>query len=127
MSNINLVQSIPLDSGNKSVTRNTVKDLVTRIVDRFQPEKVILFGSYANGRQTDNSDVDLLIIMATDKSELQQSVAIRQFIHPDFALDIIVRKPETIRQRLSWGDKFLKEIVLNGKVLYESSQYQMDQ
>ena len=121
MSNINLTQTTPINYGNNHITKYAVNDLVTRIVTRFQPEKVILFGSIAKGSSTINSDVDLLIVMDTELSELQQAVEIRQFIRPEFALDIIVRRPDTVNQRLSWGDKFLKEIINTGIVLHEST------
>lgn len=105
---------------NRKITQLIITSLVKQIVEEFHPQKVVLFGSYAKGTAGKFSDLDLLIIMETDKSELQQAVVIRQFIKPEFAMDIIVRKPEILLKRISWGDMFLKDIITNGKVLYES-------
>ena len=94
--------------------------LARKIADRFQPLKIILFGSYAYGQPRPESDVDLLVIMETGMRESQQALQIRQYLNPLFGMDIIVYPPAKIEQRLAWGDPFLTEIILRGVVLYES-------
>src|SRR5207253_9034249 len=89
-----------------------------QIAERFQPDKIILFGSYAYGTPTRDSDVDLLVIMPT-RNQIAQAVRIDEAIEPGFALDLLVRTPKTLEERLRWGDWFLREIVTRGKVLYE--------
>jgi predicted nucleotidyltransferase len=87
---------------------------------RFQPERIILFGSYARGEPRPESDVDLLVVMESPIREAQQALQIRQELNPLFGLDILVYSQEKIEQRLSLGDSFLREILAEGVVLYES-------
>ena len=87
------------------------------IAERFRPERIILFGAYASGAPTPDSDVDLLVIMPT-RNQLEQAVRIDEAIEDrGFALDLIVRTPKTLQTRLRWGDSFLQDIVARGKVL----------
>jgi uncharacterized protein len=90
------------------------------IVGRFHPQKIILFGSYAYGQPTADSDVDLLVIMPFDPRKGRKSLEIRQSIRARFPLDLLVRRPEVVRQRLKRGDSFLEEVTRKGRVLYES-------
>lgn len=99
---------------------HNIRGLVCRIADEFQPEKVVLFGSYAYGNPGPESDVDLLVIMNTSLSSRQQRLKISQAISPrPFPLDIIVRTPEELEQRLELGDPFLSEVISQGRVIYE--------
>ena len=90
------------------------------IVHNFGPEKVILFGSYAYGMPTGDSDVDLLVIMPYVGNELQKMADVRKSIRSRFPLDVLVKTPEQIKQRLAAGDFFVREIIEKGVVLYES-------
>jgi predicted nucleotidyltransferase len=103
----------------RRVPMPAIQAVVQQVTDRFQPEKVILFGSYAYGNPTPESDVDLLVIMHTPLKQAEQSVRICQAIEYHFGLDLIVHTPETLERRLKLGDQFLAEIVRKGKVLYE--------
>jgi predicted nucleotidyltransferase len=78
------------------------------------------FGSYAYGKPKPESDVDLLVIMDTQLSEIEQAATICRRIPYRFGLDLIVYTPRRLAQRLEWGDSFLKEITQRGVVLYES-------
>ncbi len=100
------------------VPMSAIRRYVRRIVGRFHPDKVILFGSYAYGRPTQESDVDLMVIMPA-RNELDQAVQICEEFDQDFNLDLIVRTPKRVEQRLRWGDWFLRDVVYRGKVLYE--------
>jgi len=91
------------------------------IVKKYRPEKIILFGSYANGIPTPHSDVDLLIIMNSDRSTWDLSVEISTMLKHTFPMDIVVRTPQEIARRLEFGDFFIKDIMENGKVLNERS------
>lgn len=84
----------------------------------FLPERIILFGSYAYGKPTADSDVDLLVIMPA-RNQLDQAFKIRLALPAAFPLDLIVRTPTNIKGRLKDGDSFLTEILSRGKVLYE--------
>jgi predicted nucleotidyltransferase len=91
------------------------------IAKRFRPERIILFGSYAYGVPTPDSDVDLLVVMPT-RNQVEQAVRIDEAIEDrGFPLDLIVRTPKTVRARLHWGDSFLQDIMARGKVLYEKA------
>jgi predicted nucleotidyltransferase len=103
----------------RRIPASAIHHVVAQIAERFSPRRIILFGSYARGKPRPESDVDLLVIMNTPR-EGEQSLRIRRAIQCDFGLDLIVCRPETLEQRLKLGDFFLREIVEQGKVLYES-------
>jgi predicted nucleotidyltransferase len=96
-----------------------IKRYVRQIMERFHPDKVVLFGSYAWGKPTPDSDVDLLVVMPT-RNQVEQAVSIDEAIEErGFPLDLLVRTPKALADRLGWGDTFMQEIVARGKVLYE--------
>lgn len=87
----------------------------------YQPEKIILFGSYAWGQPTIDSDVDLLIIKDTKQDHYQRIPEARRCLYDlDQSFDILVMTPQEIENRLQIGDLFIKEIINKGKVLYET-------
>jgi predicted nucleotidyltransferase len=93
---------------------------VQRIVEELHPEKIVLFGSYANGNPTPDSDVDLLVIMETDLSSSQRYVAVSRLLNPrPFPVDILVKRPDELKSALEKGDFFLCEIIAHGIVLYD--------
>jgi predicted nucleotidyltransferase len=100
------------------VSMEAILDVCRRIGNEFHADRVILFGSHAHGRAAPDSDVDLLVIMPTDKDPVDESVAIRMAIRPPFPVDLLVRTPEKIRQRLIIGDPFIREILDHGKPLF---------
>ncbi|MGQ9503210.1 MAG: nucleotidyltransferase domain-containing protein, partial [Anaerolineae bacterium] len=79
-----------------------------------------LFGSYASGTPTPDSDVDLLVIMETEASGKERSWAVSRLLIPrPFPVDILVRTPQEIERALAEGDFFIREIIAQGRVLYE--------
>src|SRR5437870_5029122 len=103
------------------IRRAQIRKFSDAVAREFRPEKIILFGSYAYGRPSENSDVDLLVIMRFDRKQGRKSLEIRRRIPASFPMDLIVRTPEFIAQRLAWGDCFTQEILAKGKVLYDSA------
>ena len=104
------------------VDRKNIQATCDDIVREFAPEKVILFGSYAYGTPTEDSDVDFLVVMAISESQTRHlAVEIRQRISRRFRMDLIVRSPEEIAYRVAHNDWFLREITQQGQVLYESA------
>ena len=99
-----------------------IQEFVDKVVEEFAPQRVILFGSHARGDATSDSDVDLLVIMPTKMQALDQAVEIRQRIDHHFALDLLVRTPAEVNERLALGDFFPKELVSEGKTLYKSAR-----
>ena len=106
------------------VTRQEIQATCNDIVREFAPLQVILFGSYAYGAPTEDSDVDLLVVMDIPKSEfLNKAIEIRQRISYRFGLDLLVRSPEEIAYRVSYNDWFLREITERGEVLHGTNAY----
>jgi predicted nucleotidyltransferase len=103
------------------VEMEQIEELARRIGREFQPDKVVLFGSYAHGAATDDSDVDLLVIIAHNGKGWRLAGRIRSRVRPGFPVDVLVRSPSQIRRRLDLGDCFAREVIENGKVLYEST------
>lgn len=102
------------------VAIDTIREFSQRIGREFGAERVVLFGSYARGTVTEDSDVDLLVICAFEGKSVDQSVKIRMKLRPAFPMDLLVRTPEKVRQRIEMGDDFMREILEEGKVLYEA-------
>jgi predicted nucleotidyltransferase len=101
------------------IPQEAIDYVVWQIAEKFQPLKIILFGSYFYGTPRPESDVDLLVIMETPLKEIEQEIRICQEIDNHFGLDLLVKTPTTLANRLALGDPFLKEIVKKGQVLYE--------
>jgi predicted nucleotidyltransferase len=104
----------------REVPMSVIRRFAREGVERFQPEMIILFGSYAYGTPHADSDVDILVVMPA-RNQLDQAVKISLDIDLPFPLDIIVRTPVNMRWRLEEGDSFLREVVSRGKVLYEKA------
>lgn len=103
------------------VTREEIQATCDDIVREFAPFQVILFGSHAYGTPTEDSDVDLLVVMDIPKSEFtRKAIEIRQRISYRFGLDLLVRSPEEIAYRVSYNDWFLREITEKGELLHGS-------
>ncbi|HCO92811.1 MAG TPA: hypothetical protein DIU00_02480 [Phycisphaerales bacterium] len=101
---------------------NRIKQFGRQIGEQFNAERVILFGSYAQGKVTADSDVDLLVIGPFKGRGVDKSVEIRMKLRPQFPVDILIRTPEKIHKRLKMGDLFVREILEEGKVLYETNE-----
>src|SRR5712692_5979806 len=101
------------------VPMREIRRFARQVAERFHPDKIILFGSYAYGTPHADSDVDILVIMPA-RNQLDQAVKIELACDPPFPLDIIVRTPKNIAWRLEMGDSFLRDILTKGRVLYES-------
>jgi predicted nucleotidyltransferase len=99
-----------------------VNEFVQQIAAEFAPQCVILFGSQARQDAGPDSDVDLLVIMETQKRPLEQAVEIRQRISRKFPLDLLVKTPADVQRRLGMGDQFLATIMAEGKVLYDAAR-----
>jgi uncharacterized protein len=101
------------------ISDKEIKNFTDSIVQFFNPEKIILFGSYAYGTPNENSDVDLLIIMPFEGKSSRKSLEIWSKIKPAFSCDLIVKTPEDTLKRYRLGDPLIGEAVDKGRVLYE--------
>ncbi len=96
----------------------TLSQAIKRIAAELKPEKIILFGSYAYGNPTPDSDVDLLIVAKGNKRENLISASLLLYPRP-FPVDLIIKTPGELETGMKKGDIFIKEVVSKGKVLYE--------
>ena len=102
------------------IPMRVIRKFARQVGERFQPDKIILFGSYAYGAPHADSDVDILVVMPA-RHQHTQAVQIRWAIPAPFPLGLIVRTPKNLQWRLEEGESFHTEIVTKGKVLYEKS------
>ena len=103
------------------IERAQIRKFSQAVAQEFHPEKIILFGSYAYGTPTEDSDVDLLVIMPRTRERGERmSVRIRHAVPRNFPLDLLVRTPAEVSKRLRWGDFFLREVMEKGELLYEA-------
>ena len=112
---------VPPLTQRKRIPQAAIEDVVRQIAEKFHPQKIILFGSYARGDFRPESDVDLLVVMETKLKPVRQEIEICHNIEYHFGLDILVYTPQVLAERLAMGDSFLREAVQEGKVLYEST------
>ncbi|MCH8295010.1 nucleotidyltransferase domain-containing protein [Candidatus Poribacteria bacterium] len=92
------------------------------IAQKYQPEEIVLFGSYAYGTPDAESDIDLLIVKKTEKPFFQRLFEVQRIVSEvcrGYALEPIVLSPGEIEERLQLGDQFIKEILTKGVVMYE--------
>lgn len=104
----------------KLVTRSQIRAVVDRIVEAADPDKIILFGSYAYGKPTIDSDVDFLVVMESEERPAKRAIRIeRNLLDVRFPMDLLVRTPAEIAERLRLEDYFMLEVMQRGRVLYE--------
>jgi predicted nucleotidyltransferase len=108
-----------------NIPLTAIRRFARQIAERFRPEKIILFGSYAYGKPHNESDVDLLVIMPA-RNVIDQSIRIDLALERPFSLDLIVRTPRQIERGVRDDDWFLREITEKGVVLYEARNSSMD-
>jgi predicted nucleotidyltransferase len=94
--------------------------MVKRIVEQFDPDKIILFGSHARGNATPDSDVDLLVVMPIRGSKRETRIAIGVSLS-DFGvpLDIVLSTPEELEERRRIPGTIERPAISEGRILYE--------
>lgn len=103
-----------------AVTMRQIEDFGRRIGEEFRPRQVLLFGSHARDAATEDSDVDVLVVMPFEGRPIDKSVEIRLKTNSMFPVDPLVRTPEVMHERIQRCDNFLRDILRDGKVLYEA-------
>jgi predicted nucleotidyltransferase len=101
------------------VDEQEIRFLSERIASKFKPQRIILFGSYASGSPTPDSDVDLLVILPFEGKNFYKSLEILNSTNPSFPIDLLARTPEDTERRYREGDPLIREALDRGKVLYE--------
>ncbi len=112
------------DASDRRKRNAHIKKLCEQIASEFNPEKIILFGSQAYGKPTAESDIDLLVVMPYKGSPFRQAGEILKRVIPRVGvlpIDLVVRTPKQVEDRLAIGDRFMGEILERGKVMYEAA------
>jgi predicted nucleotidyltransferase len=108
------------------VTMAQIEELCRRIAVDFNPLRILLFGSFAWGVPTSDSDVDLLVILQFEGKPLHKAVEILNRVAPRFPVDLVARRPEDTVRRYSEGDPLIREAIDKGKVMYERDHQGME-
>lgn len=107
----------------KQVDESLLQELVKRIVESVNPEKIILFGSYAYGEPHEESDLDILVVMDSDLPRYKRSVPIYQALAGLLIpKDVLVYTPEEIEAWKDVPQAFITTILKKGRVIYEKKQ-----
>lgn len=101
------------------VAMSSVIELSERIARVFDPDKIILFGSHAYGTPSEDSDVDLLVILPFEGKPLDKSLEILDRTDPRFPIDLLARRPDDTARRYAEFDPLIRDAFDHGIVLYE--------
>jgi predicted nucleotidyltransferase len=101
------------------IDEHSIQELCEDIVRVFQPDKIILFGSYASGTPTPDSDVDMLVVLPFEGKNFRKSLEILNHTNPRFPIDLLARNPEDTERRYREGDPLIREALDHGRVMYE--------
>jgi predicted nucleotidyltransferase len=105
------------------IPEDTIAAIVQAIAEKFSPDKIILFGSYASGNPTPDSDLDLLVIMQSDLPRHKRAVSMRLLFRPTpCAMDILVFTPEEVSYWNGVPNHIITEALSSGKVVYERQE-----
>ena len=105
---------------NKKIQK-IIAEVVEKIKTEYQPEKIILYGSYAYGKPTADSDIDLFIVKDTDKRRVDRFVEVARLTSEwenRISISPMVYTPKEVTERLALGDDFVEEILNKGETLY---------
>ncbi len=101
------------------INEELLQEIRNRIIKAFHPEKIILFGSYAYGTPTKESDLDLLVIMPSDEPMHSRVTKIRKLVRDiEISKDIIVYTPQEVEKWKDASAAFITTIMRKGKVIY---------
>ena len=106
----------------KTKKERVLSEIVKKLKREYDPIKIILFGSYAYGNPTEDSDIDLFILKDTKKRAVDRYVSVKRIIYdPSHKIPVspLVYTPKEVEKRLRMGDDFIKEILEKGVILYE--------
>jgi len=106
--------------------RDEIAEVAGVIAARFQPDRIVLFGSRATQRADAESDADLMVIMETATSPIKQAVAIVRTVPHRIPLDVLVRTPEQIAIGLAEENFFILDVMTEGITLFEAGDAGVD-
>ena len=100
-----------------------VNDKVKRVVEcikRYDPEKIILFGSAARGETDEYSDLDFVVIKKTKQRFIRRLIEVAELIDNDLGqVDVFVYTPEEFQRMIEYENPFIEQVIKEGRVLYE--------
>ena len=99
--------------------KTEIQNIKDQIIMKYNPERIVLFGSVARNSFNDNSDIDILVVKRTDKNKFQRMCELRRMINYNIPLDILVYTPEELELASKQENDFVKTIYNEGVVLYE--------
>ena len=109
------------EASDSPVTPGLLSEIARKVVHAFRPKNIILFGSYAYGKPTSDSDLDLLIVMESRDRPAERIRKVSDLFDPrPLPMDFIVLTPGEVRHRLGGFDPFLEEVFEKGQMLYGS-------
>ena len=126
--NPNATHNLPEDVTNaleqtfdrEKILNRELKRIVVKLQSDYQPERIILFGSLAQGKVKEGSDIDLAIIKDTKKRPLDRCLEVASICQPSLAVNFIVYTPEEFRRQKEAGNFFIvEEILKQGQALHE--------
>src|SRR5574341_332232 len=98
----------------RTISSEEIQAIARQIAQKFNPNKIILFGSYARGNFHSFSDVDLLVVLERNQNGMDPEIEVALSVPHQFPMDILVRSPQEVSQRLQMGDTFLRDIIERG-------------
>lgn len=102
------------------ISQNEIKKIAQDIAEAVHAERVVLFGSYANGHADENSDVDLLVVAESDQPRYRRSRELYKYFRPHrFALDIVMYTPKEVTQSSKTPVSFVSQVLREGKTIYD--------
>jgi len=104
------------------ISRKAIQQYCDAIAAAFQPRKIILFGSYAYGTPTEDSDVDVMVVMPRKRFRRDLDFRIRTKVPASFPVDVLVEPDHRLEARIADRECFILEIMSRGKVMYEGVQ-----
>lgn len=108
-----------MDLTRQELLTDSLNELLPVLVEEYDPEQVILFGSMARGRVEEWSDLDLLIVKETDEPFLDRSVRVALLCRAIVGVDYLVYTPAELAQMIERGNPFIVEALREGQVLYD--------
>lgn len=104
------------------IKQEEIKAVVKTIAENYKPDKIYLFGSFAWGKPTYDSDVDLFIIKEASERRFDRQLKVRMMLSGKVPVDILVYNKKEIEERIGWGDLFIQKILTQGKLVYDNAK-----
>jgi predicted nucleotidyltransferase len=102
------------------IEQDKISEIIKKIASGYNPDKIILFGSYAAGNPNEDSDLDLFVIKDSDLPRPQRTVHVRKMLYGAMIpIDLIVYTPKEIEESKENKFSFVYKVLNTGKILYE--------